>query len=66
MIHGRILLEITENSANIQVHGEYGWLMALLVNAAESNSEFEKLLGDALDYISKQRVNEATSDLPKV
>jgi len=63
MIKAKLLLEIDETSLTMEANGDESALVALLVTACEMNPTVEELLNTALDFLTKKRVEDATSGI---
>jgi hypothetical protein len=63
MIKAKFLLEIDEMSLTMEANGHESALVALLVTACEMNPTVEELMNTALDFLTKKRVEDATSGI---
>jgi len=63
MIKAKLLLEIDEKSMTMEANGHESALVALLVTACEMNPTIEELLNTTVDFLTKKRVEDATSGI---
>jgi len=63
MIKAKFLLEIDETSLTMEANGHNAALIALLVTACEQNPTVEEILNEAVDFLTKKRVEDATSGI---